>query len=134
MSTTCMEASCKHQGRFILESLREELPGWAKRLESTIEHSVVASGHNLGHLEEALLQETKTIQRKILEEAAQKKADGTPPRCPECGRPLSRLTRGHQRTFETRFRKITVKRTRGYCKRCRRWRFPADAALVWQIR
>ena len=24
---------------------------------------------------------------------------------------------------------MTIRRTRGYCKRCRKWRVPADAAL-----
>ena len=32
------------------------------------------------------------------------------------------------RTFGTRFGAITVQRIRGYCKRCRKWRVPADAA------
>jgi hypothetical protein len=34
-----------------------------------------------------------------------------------------------RRTFDTRFGSITVKRTRGYCKRGHKWRVPADAAL-----
>jgi hypothetical protein len=46
-----------------------------------------------------------------------------------CGHKLSRRSRGHARTFETRFGAITVERTRGYCKRCHKWRLPADAAL-----
>ncbi len=34
-----------------------------------------------------------------------------------------------QRTFESRFGPVKVRRSRGYCKRCRKWRFPADTAL-----
>ena len=39
------------------------------------------------------------------------------------------MSEGHRRTFETRFGSITIKRTRGYCRRCRKWRVPADSAL-----
>ncbi len=42
---------------------------------------------------------------------------------------MTRLSAGHARTFNTRFGPITVHRTRGYCKRCRKWRTPADVAL-----
>ena len=52
-----------------------------------------------------------------------------PPLCPVCAQKLSRLSEGHPRTFETRFGSITIKRTRGYCKRCGKWRVPADGAL-----
>jgi len=46
-----------------------------------------------------------------------------------CGKPLSRVTANHQRSFECKFGSLTIQRTRGYCKRCRKWRFPADAVL-----
>jgi transposase len=64
-----------------------------------------------------------------VERGAQAKAEATSPRCPVCGQPLSRLSQGHARTFDTRFGSITVQRTRGRCKRCGKWRTPADAAL-----
>jgi len=94
-----------------------------------VEQSIGASDQNLGHLEELVLKDTKEIQRKAVEEAAQKKAEGTPPRCPCCGNLLRRVTTGHTRSFETRFGSITIGRARGYCKRCHKWRFPADTAL-----
>ncbi|MCI0746839.1 MAG: hypothetical protein L0Y58_15665 [Verrucomicrobia subdivision 3 bacterium] len=59
------------------------------------------------------------------ERAAQKKADATPPVCPVCQQPLSRLTQDHPRSFKCRFGAITLRRSRGYCK----WRFPADTVL-----
>jgi hypothetical protein len=46
-----------------------------------------------------------------------------------CGNLLRRVTTGHARSFETRFCSITIRRVRGYCKGCHKWRFPADAAL-----
>lgn len=41
----------------------------------------------------------------------------------------SGLSADHARTFDTRFGSITIKRARGYCKRCRKWRTPAATAL-----
>lgn len=84
---------------------------------------------NLGHLETQVAHDVQELLRSATERAAQAKADATPPRCPACGQPLSRCSPGHARTFQTRFGDITVQRTRGYCKRCGKWRIPADAAL-----
>ena len=133
MTTTCLRSndtfSTPPLQPFCLEAFCRDLPAWAKHLQTRMGHAVQASDHTLGHLEELLLQDTKPLQRTLLEEAAQKKAAAAPPRCPCCGRPLTRLTHGHARTFESRFGPITVRRTRGHCKRCQKWRFPADAAL-----
>lgn len=98
-------------------------------LEESMQRLVAASDQNLGHLEVQVAQDVQELQRQVLERGAQAKAEATPPRCPVCGQALSRLSGGHPRTFKSRFGSITVKRTRGYCKRCRRWRVPADAAL-----
>jgi len=98
-------------------------------LEKSIQHLVWASDENLGHFERQAAQDVQELLRQSIERGAQAKADATPPLCPVCGHKLSRLSQGHARTFETRFGSITVKRTRGYCKRCHKWRVPADAAL-----
>ena len=98
-------------------------------LEESLQRLIVASDQNLGHLEVQVAQDVQELQRQALERGAQAKAEATPARCPVCGQPLSRLSGGHPRTFKSRFGSITVKRTRGYCKRCGRWRVPADAAL-----
>ena len=114
---------------FRLEAFWSALPQWAERIQRHVEQSIQASDQNLGHLEELVLKDTQEIQRRAVGEAAQKKADGTPPRCPGCGNLLRRVTAGHARSFETRFGSITIQRARGYCKRCHKWRFPADTAL-----
>lgn len=98
-------------------------------LEYSMQKLVLASDQNLGHLERQAEQDVRELLRQTTERGAQAKAQATPPHCPVCGRPLSRLSEGHSRTFATRFGDITVRRTRGYCKRCRKWRVPADAAL-----
>jgi hypothetical protein len=98
-------------------------------LNRSIQRLVLASDQNLGHLEAQAAQDVQELLGQAIERGAQAKADATPPVCPVCGQPLSRLSGDHPRTFQSRFGAITVRRTRGYCKRCRKWRVPADTAL-----
>ena len=100
---------------------------WA--LNRSIQRLVLASDQNLGHLEAQAAQDVQELLRQAIERGAQAKADGTPPLCPVCGQSLSRVSGDHPRTFQSRFGPITVRRRRGYCKRCRKWRVPADTAL-----
>ncbi len=102
---------------------------WAARLTAGLTHSIEASDQTMGDMEEEILRQTQGLERQLLEEASQKKADQSPPVCPVCGHKLSRQTRGHQRTYQTRFGPVTIRRLRGWCQRCRAWRFPADQAL-----
>jgi hypothetical protein len=111
------------------ETFAGPVADWQARLTAGLNQSVQASDETLGHLEEQILQQTRGLERRLLEEAAQKKADQTPPVCPVCGNKLSRRTRDHERTFHTRFGPVTVKRLRGWCRRCQAWRYPADQAL-----
>jgi hypothetical protein len=101
--------------------------GWF--LEQSIERCTLASDQNLGHLEMQAARDVQELLRTAMERGAQAKADATPPLCPVCQQKLTRLSADQSRTFESRYGSITVKRTRGYCKRCRKWRVPADTAL-----
>lgn len=101
----------------------------AARMEDRIEAFACAEAENLGHLEDQLAADGRELLRQAAELGAQKKANATPPRCPQCQRALTRLSAGHDRSFATRFGEVTVRRTRGYCPKCRKWRMPADAAL-----
>jgi hypothetical protein len=111
------------------ETFAGPVADWRARLTAGLNQSIQASDQTLGHLEEQILRQTQGLERKLLEEAAQKKADQTPPVCPVCGHPLSQRTHDHSRTFHTRFGPVTVKRLRGWCRRCKQWRYPADQAL-----
>jgi hypothetical protein len=84
---------------------------------------------NLGALEQALAGEMSELLRNACERAAQVKADATPPKCPHCGAPLSDKKHGQQREYLSRFGSIRIKRTRGYCPKCREWKSPADTLL-----
>src|SRR5438067_50439 len=127
MSHNCCGPSVPHPGSY--EAFGRPLADWTERLTAGLNQSIQASDQSLGHLEEQILQQTRGLERKVLEEAAQKKADHSPPICPICGSKLTRLTQGHERTYQTRFGPVTIRRSRGWCRRCRQWRFPADHAL-----
>jgi hypothetical protein len=121
MNSTTQEAVAP---RFVIE--------WeaaVTRLETTLQQNVACATDGMGHLEEQLMTGTRELQRQALERAAQAKADATPPHCPVCGRKLTRRQRAHSRTVTTRFGQVTIRRTRGWCARCKLWRFPADVAL-----
>jgi hypothetical protein len=124
----CCEASVPHSDSSY-ETFLGPVADWQGRLTAGLTRSVEASDENLGHLEEQILRRTGELERQLLEEAAQKKADQCPPQCPVCSHKLSRCTREHERTFQSRFGPVTVRRLRGWCRRCRAWRFPADQAL-----
>jgi transposase len=98
-------------------------------LNRSIQPLVLASDQPLGHLEAKAAQDVEELLRQAIERGTQAKADATPPVCPVCGQPLSRLLDNHPRTFESRFGTISIRRTRGYCKHCRKRRVPADTAL-----
>ena len=127
MSKLCLSSVPHTDSSF--ETFAGPVTDWQARLKAGLNRSVQASEENLGHLEEQILRATQGLERKLLEEAAQKKADQSPPICPVCGHKLSRCTSGHQRTFQSRFGPVTIKRLRGWCRRCKQWRFPADQAL-----
>jgi hypothetical protein len=85
-------------------------------------------GQSLGHLEENLKKPLGSFMAEVLQRAAQQKADQTPPKCPVCGRKLSRR-RQVERVIQTLHGEIKVTRAHGYCAKCKEWFCPADAAL-----
>ena len=127
MNNCCVASVPQSDSSF--ETFDRPVADWTARLTAGLARSVQASDQTLGHLEEEILQQTRGLERQLLEAAAQKKADQTPPVCPVCGGPLTRRSHDHARTYQTRFGAVTIRRLRGRCRRCRAWRFPADHAL-----
>ncbi len=111
------------------ESLAVSAARLADALEQDVRDFLAATDQNLGDIEVQIEQASRELLRVAAEKAAQKKADLTPPVCPVCQKPLSQVAGDHRRSFECKFGTITLVRSRGYCKRCRKWRFPADTAL-----
>jgi hypothetical protein len=128
MNTNCCARSVPHRhGSF--EVLAKAVGAWQERLQAGLSRSIQASDQTMGHWEEEILQKTRDLERAVLEEASQKKADQTPPVCPVCKNKLSRVTHGHQCSYQTRFGLVTIGRARGWCRKCKCWRYPADQAL-----
>ena len=123
----CCVTSVAHHGS--LEVLPQAVVAWQQRLQAGLSRSIQASDQTMGHWEEEILHQTRDLERRVLEEAAQKKAEQAPPVCPVCGHKLSRVTPGHERSYQTRFGVIRIRRLRGWCRRCKCWRFPADPLL-----
>jgi hypothetical protein len=130
MSTPCHAPKpCDCHGTEPSELLVEKAARLAASLDQSVRDFLVATDQNLGNIELELERQSQELCRAAAEQAAQKKADATPPLCPVCRQALSRLSAGHARTVKTRFGGVTLRRTRGYCKRCQKWRVPADAVL-----
>jgi hypothetical protein len=129
MNATCVaERGCICEHTEELESLALKAVRMADGLEQSVKKLIVGANQNLGDMELEVERQSREFQRTATQNAAQAKADLTPPVCPVCQRPLSRVSAGHERTFESRFGAIRIGRQRGYCKRCKKWRFPADHA------
>jgi hypothetical protein len=111
------------------ETFGQPVMDWMVHLSAGLNRSIANTNQTMGDLERQIAQQTQGLERKLLEEASQKKADQSPPVCPVCGHKLGRLSHGHERTYQTRFGPVTIRRSRGWCKRCQAWRFPADYAL-----
>src|SRR5271170_1234104 len=130
MSATCVvEEDGIGQPTEQSESLTVKAARLADGLEQSVRQFLAATDQNLGDIELEVERQSQELLRAATEKAAQKKADLTPPLCPVCQRQLSNASTGHERTFQTRFGTITLRRARGYCRQCRKWRFPADGAL-----
>jgi hypothetical protein len=130
MKTNCPETE---DTKRTPDTLPEPLAVLAARtgcaLEQSVQRFVAAGDQNLGHLEDQAARDVQALLREATQRAAQAKADATPPVCPVCRKELTSCSDGHARTFDTRFGSITVQRTRGRCKRCGKWRTPADTTL-----
>jgi len=87
-----------------------------------------SEGESLGHLETKLQKPLATLKAELLQRAAQRKADLTPPECPVCARKLTRR-RKVERSVHTASGDIQVTRTLGWCPKCKEWFCPADEAL-----
>jgi hypothetical protein len=127
MNNCCLKSVPQSDSGY--ETFAGAVAEWQARLTAGLDQSIRASNETLGDMEEQILLQTQGLERKLLEEAAQKKADQTPPVCPVCGHKLSRCTPDHPRAFHTRFGLVTVKRLRGWCRRCKQWHYPGDQAM-----
>jgi hypothetical protein len=90
MSNFCVKTVPHHDSSF--ETFAGPVADWQGRLTAGLTRSIQASDQTLVDLEEEILRQTHGLERELLEDAAQKKADQSPPLCPVCGHALSRCT------------------------------------------
>jgi hypothetical protein len=105
-----------------------ELQNWRQDMEARLQQILQNQEKDLGHIEEELARGAKEPLRLLAERAAQAKANATPCRCIHDHGPLTHqkyLARG----VDSRFGRITIWRSYGWCEQCEQWQFPADHAL-----
>lgn len=81
-----------------------------------------------GQIERALAEESAQLLREAAHEALQAQADGHSPHCPQCGAKLQNVE-PRERTIQTQWGPVTIRRAYGKCPRCGVYRAPADEAL-----
>jgi hypothetical protein len=97
MSNCCLNPVPQTDSSF--ETFAAPVADWVARLTAGLTRSVQVRAQTPGHMEEEILQQTRGLERKLLGEAAKKKADRSPPVCPVCGHVLTRQTRNQERTY-----------------------------------
>src|SRR2546429_7857678 len=102
MNTNCFVSAAPHTHGSYYEAIQKPVVDWQARLTAGLDRIIKASDQTLGHIEEEIARRTRDLGRTVAEEVAQKKADQTPPHCPNCGAKITRLTEGHVRTIQTR--------------------------------
>ena len=64
------------------ETLGQPVLDWKERLTAGLNRSIPNRNQTMGDLEREILQQTQGLERKLLEEASEKKADQSPPITP----------------------------------------------------
>ena len=105
-----------------------EIAAWHHDLQARLDRIQQHPEQHLGHIEEQLARATQEPLRLLAQRAAQRKANATPCRCPQCQRELVHQ-KSLPRTIQSRFGPLTVSRRYGWCADCEQWHFPADHAL-----
>ena len=65
----------------VLTAAQRELPAWTRRLQEGLGKSIRASSENRAHLDEEIATDSRALSRRMVEEAAQVKADRAVLRC-----------------------------------------------------
>ena len=109
--------------------LPQDMEQWRADLQARLDRIQQHREQGLGFIEEHVRQCTLELQRKAVERAMQAKADAVGAQCPCCQRPLIEKKYRVPKTIDSYCGKLRLHRTHGWCKGCRQWVFPADAAL-----
>jgi hypothetical protein len=111
---------------------RELIDSWAQTAQTQLRTLLQTPQVTLGHLEELLEAQGRTLLLPILRAAAQTLAAQQTFQCPVCHHPLLAEALDRPRDLDTMFGSFTLKRDYGWCPTCGCYRHPADHALGLQ--
>jgi hypothetical protein len=111
---------------------KDALEAWAQTAQTSLLTLLQTPNLTLGHFEELLETQARTLMLPILSAVAQVLAAQQPFQCPVCQGPLQAEAKGRQRTLDTVFGSFGLKRDYGWCPACRTYCHPADSALGLQ--
>ena len=128
MSDCCVKSVPQSDSSY--ETFNQPVMDWVARLTAGLNRSIPNPKQTMGDLEIGRFSSRpRDWSASFWKKYRKRKPIRSPPVCPVCGNKLSRMSYGHERTFQSRFGRVTIQRSRGWCKRCKTWRFPADYAL-----
>lgn len=106
-----------------------DLPRWREDLQARLARVQQHPEQGLGFLEETIRQCALELQRALVQQAMQAKAEAVEEKCPDCQHPLQDKKRRVARSIDAYCGKVRLVRTHGWCPHCRQWFFPAGRAL-----
>ena len=107
----------------------EELSRWGQDLQSRLERVQQHPEQNLGFIEEHIRQSALDLQRLLVQQAMQTKADAVQDNCPDCQTPLRDKKCGVPKNVDAYCGTVRLLRVHGWCPKCEQWHFPADRVL-----
>ena len=109
--------------------LAHDLARWRADLQARLQRVQQHPEQNLGFIEEHIRQASLQLQRLLVRQAMQAKADAVAEACPDCQSPLCEKKRRVPKSVDAYCGKVKLLRTHGWCPQCKHWVFPADHTL-----
>ena len=107
----------------------QDLARWQEDLQARLQRVQQHPEPNLGFIEGHIRQASLQLQRLLVRQAMQAKADAVAEACPDCHSPLGAKKRRVPKNVDAYCGPVKVLRTHGWGARCAHWVFPADRAL-----
>ena len=109
--------------------LEADIAHWREDLQKRLEHVQQHPEQGLGFIEEQVRRSSLELQRLLVQQAMQAKADRVDENCPDCQHPLRNKKRRVLKWVDAYCGQVPLRRTHGWCPRCEQWVFPADRML-----
>jgi hypothetical protein len=109
--------------------LEQDIAHWREDLRRRLDQLQQHPEQGLGFIEEHIRQASLELQRLLVQQTMQDKANTVDEVCPDCGARLTDKKRRVSRWVDAYCGKVKLVRTHGWCPHCQRWHFPADRVL-----